>query len=259
MTALREIPTNSAVPSLRRFIGLRHAATRGLSLIGLSLGLALVCAQPMQAATAAAKPVAAKEKTADGIPVYTLLTAAERGDTNGVKAFIAKHANLNQRVPESGDTALMVAARNGYLPVVQALIAAGANPNAQNVNEYTALIFAAQNGRHPVVQALLNAKADVNARSKNGASPILSAAAFGYPEIVKTLIAAKANVNVKAGNGYTPLILAAQNGFAQTVEALIAAGANVNATTSDGNTAMKAASKKSYWAICKILKAAGAH
>lgn len=246
MTALRKVPADPAVKSHRLFLG-------------LSFGLLLACTPTLQAAPPAPHHQTAKAKTADGVPVYTLLAAAERGDTNGVNVFIAKHADLDQRMPESGDSALMLAARNGYLPVVQALIGAGAKVNAQNANEYTALIFAAQNGRRPVVQTLLSAGADVNAHSKNGASPILSAAAFGYPEIVKTLIAAKANVNVKAGNGYTPLMLAAQNGFGKTVEALIAAGANVNAVASDGNTAIKVAGKKGYTEICKTLKAAGAH
>ncbi|MGB8602670.1 MAG: ankyrin repeat domain-containing protein [Rhizomicrobium sp.] len=200
--------------------------------------------------------VAAAHKTA---PAYSLLDAAGAGDLNGVQLLLSKGANVEARAPESGDTPLMVAARNGYLPVVQALIAAKAKVNASNTNDYTALIFAAQNGRRAVAQALIAAGADVNAHSNNGAVAILSASAFGYPEIVKLLVAARANVNAKAGNGYTPLMLAAQNGYTQTVEILIAARANVNATANDGNTALRAASKKGFWGICKQLKDAGAH
>jgi ankyrin repeat protein len=212
----------------------------------------LAFAALLGAAVCAAPAGAAKPQT------YTLLDAAAAGDATGAKALLARGADLNMRMPESGDTALMVAARNGYTGVVEVLLAAHASVNARNANDYTALIFAAQNGRRAVVAALLGAGAQPNTASKNGATALISAAAFGYPDIVKTLIKAGADVNAKAGNGYTALILSAQNGYTHTVEALIAAHADVNAKANDGNYALRAASKKGYWGICRLLKDAGA-
>lgn len=47
-----------------------------------------------------------------------------------------------------GDTALMAAANSGHADCVEELIAAGANPNAQNQDGACVLYEAAAHGRH---------------------------------------------------------------------------------------------------------------
>ena len=59
-------------------------------------------------------------------------------------------------------TALDYAAEQGHLPVIQALVSAGADVNAKPDLSYTALHEAARDGRLPLVQFLVSPGADVN-------------------------------------------------------------------------------------------------
>lgn len=60
------------------------------------------------------------------------MTAAEKGDKEAVKALlVGGYKELEER-GEYGNTALIMASKHGHLFIVQALIAAGANINAQN-------------------------------------------------------------------------------------------------------------------------------
>src|SRR5207237_1017898 len=53
-----------------------------------------------------------------------------------------------------GTTPLMVAARGGWLPLVEALLAAGADVSAKNRKGQTALVLAARSGHTAVVERL---------------------------------------------------------------------------------------------------------
>lgn len=64
----------------------------------------------------------------DGTPA--ILRAAEDGDLAAVQGALARDPLLAQACDETGDTALHKAAERGHLPVVDALVAAGANPDA---------------------------------------------------------------------------------------------------------------------------------
>jgi len=72
------------------------------------------------------------------------------------------YADLSDAWSDDGQTALILAARNGHLVVVEALLRAGADPNHAMSDGRTALILAAEHGHLPVVEALLRAGADPN-------------------------------------------------------------------------------------------------
>jgi ankyrin repeat protein len=61
------------------------------------------------------------------------------------------------------DSRTSLASEYGHLPVVEALLAAGANKDAKALGGYTALFMASQNGHLAVVQALLAAGSDKHA------------------------------------------------------------------------------------------------
>lgn len=72
------------------------------------------------------------------------------------------HADLSDAWSDEGQTALILAARNGHLEVVEALLKAGADPDHATADGRTALIMAAEGGHATVVESLLRAGADPN-------------------------------------------------------------------------------------------------
>jgi len=59
-----------------------------------------------------------------------LLVAARNGDTETVKALVAKGVDVNARRTPEGWTALHFAASGAHLEIVEILLAARADPNA---------------------------------------------------------------------------------------------------------------------------------
>ena len=96
-----------------------------------------------------------------------------------------------QRV-NNGDTPLHWAVDRGHTETVRALIAAGADVNAQNERGYPPLHWAASRGHTETVRALIELRAEVNARDEHGSTPLYRAAQFGHTEIVSLLEAAAA-------------------------------------------------------------------
>ena len=78
---------------------------------------------------------------------------------------------------------------------------------AQDLNQR--LLDAATNGHTETVTALLAQGADVNAQDKYGATALILAAQNGYAETVETLSAKGADASVKNNAGWTALMIAA--------------------------------------------------
>eukprot|EP00968_Pinguiococcus_pyrenoidosus_P024630 scaffold4886_cov162-Pinguiococcus_pyrenoidosus.AAC.1 len=77
---------------------------------------------------------------------------------------------------------LLVAAGQGQMEIVLALLERGANKEAADKNGWTPLISAAQNGHLQVLQALLDHGANKEAAQKDGATPLYMAAQNGHLE-----------------------------------------------------------------------------
>ncbi len=122
-------------------------------------------------------------------------------------------------------TTLLCASEHGYVEVVDALIATGADVNKADNCGYTPISQASHNGHLEVVQGLIAAGADVNKADKWGVTPIYWASDNSRLEVVQALIAAGADVNKGNIDGNTPIYWASSRGDHEIVQALLAAGA----------------------------------
>jgi ankyrin repeat protein len=155
--------------------------------------------------------------------------AAMRGDHEGIRALLARHADVN--APQAdGSTALHWAVYRGDAQAVEWLIGAGANAAATNRIGVTPLWMASQYGYPVLVGALLKAGAKVDQRSPTGETALMLASRNGNVAVIARLLEAGANVNAREDlRGTTPLMWAADQGHADAVKLLIEHGADVAA------------------------------
>jgi ankyrin repeat protein len=126
---------------------------------------------------------------------------------------LERGADVNAR-EHKGQTALMWAAAEGNLEVVDALLNEGADWRTRLRSGFTAFFFAVREGRTPVVLRLLAAGADVNeimrAERRGAPTPnkptnaLLLAVENGHFELALALLKAGADPNA-APAGFTPL------------------------------------------------------
>ena len=101
----------------------------------------------------------------DGRGATALLLAREKGHEK-IVALLATYEK------DKGSGALLEAARNGRLDLVQAQVESGVNLNATDEDGNTPLMLAAEMGHLEVVSVLLDSGADINARNKHGATAL---------------------------------------------------------------------------------------
>jgi hypothetical protein len=90
------------------------------------------------------------------IVIRTLFSAVAQDDMATIEALLAKGVDVNAK-NESGQTALMIAARYARTTIVQFLVAKGADPNIKDKQGWTALKHAQSSPE--IVNILKNAKA----------------------------------------------------------------------------------------------------
>ena len=132
---------------------------------------------------------------ADHAGYYPLHLVSKRGQHQLVERILSIPGVNIDAVTPAGKTALLLAAENDHLQVVDILLRQGADPNIADKYGNYPLNFACSHDRPPLVEVFLAAAADEIAAS-NGRylkSPLLSATAAGQLRIVQTLLAAGAN------------------------------------------------------------------
>jgi ankyrin repeat protein len=160
----------------------------------------------------------------------TLLDAAESGDRATALRLLAEKGTNPNAFGADGTTAIMWAAHNDDLALVQALIKAGANVKLKNQFGTSAITEAAIIGSAPIIDALLKAGADPNTKNPEGETPLMAVARSGKVEAAKRLLDAGVDVNAKETWGeQSALMWAAAQSQAEMVKLLASRGADVNA------------------------------
>jgi ankyrin repeat protein len=212
-------------------------------------------------------------------------------------------ANVNDTAAD-GNSALVLATFAGHPAVAGLFIEAGADVNAAGAG-YTALHAAVLRGDLPTVKALLARGANVNAQlakgspvrrfgsqwalpsSMAGATPLFIAAVYVEAEIARALLAAGADHSIAIADGTTPLLAIAGVAVAketrpsdlirwnvvdndspavpraepevlETTKLLLEAGANVNHANAAGFTALHGAASTAATSVIQLLADRGA-
>jgi ankyrin repeat protein len=159
-----------------------------------------------------------------------LVIAAKEGDLASVRALLARRVNVNEQARD-GATAILWAVHQSDLTMVRALLAAGASVKTSNRYGVTPLLEASRTGDAPMIAELLKAGADAKqALQPDGETPLMAAARTGHVDAVASLLKAGADPNVADNyQKQTALMWAAEEGQVDVVNALLAAKADPNA------------------------------
>ncbi|XP_035718507.1 poly [ADP-ribose] polymerase tankyrase-like isoform X3 [Vespa mandarinia] len=140
---------------------------------------------------------------------------------------------------DDAEAQLLEASKSGDLNAVKRILQT--NPHAVNCRDLdgrhsTPLHFAAGFNRVPVVEYLLAHGADVHAKDKGGLVPLHNACSYGHYEVIELLVKHGASVNVADLWKFTPLHEAAAKGKCEIVRLLLRHGADATKKNRDGAT-----------------------
>ena len=174
-------------------------------------------------------------------PCTPLVVAAQRGDTEIVKALIDAGADLDAARAKNAVTALFMAAQEGHVLVVEALVRAGAYVNEPSDTKSTPLMVASENGHSTIVETLLLAGADPTLENNAGVTALHFSSFFlgdSSVDIVNALLDAGATIDAQDSLGDTPLMWAAWFANLNVAQALIHRGADLSLENNAGDTAL---------------------
>ncbi|KAK6633628.1 hypothetical protein RUM44_004235 [Polyplax serrata] len=178
----------------------------------------------------------------DSVGRTTIHTLAGEGNATLLSLIISTYPETNLELEDRhGQTALNLAARHGYLDVVEVLLSAGAACNHSDCEGWTALRAAAWGGHTAVVELLLKNGADVDVADSDQRTALRAAAWGGHEDIVELLVTHNANVNQTDEDGRTALIAASYMGHSEIIEYLLDNGAEIDHQDADGRTALSVA------------------
>ncbi|HWB19100.1 MAG TPA: ankyrin repeat domain-containing protein [Phycisphaerales bacterium] len=173
-------------------------------------------------------------------PLQAVITQIKMDDLDGLMKRIKDDGLSIEVADRNGTTLLGIAAQEGKVDIVKALLNAGADVNAVDRNGRTPLMAAASAKNPQVIYALLDGGANVGLRDQIGSTALSWTAFRGSPDCVQALLDAGADANiVTTTTGWTPLIWAAGFGDAATIPILVKAGAKLEIGDNlDGSTAL---------------------
>jgi uncharacterized protein len=184
----------------------------------------------------------AKVNTPNKYGITPLLQASRIGADAVAQALLRAGADPSLAHPD-GETPLMAASHAGSLATVRLLTEAGADVNAVDTyQKQTALMWAAEQGHTAIVEALLAAKADPNRKAHvtglderkhadhatGGFTALMFAARNGHTDVAKALIKGGADPKLTNGDGVTATAIAIVNDRFDLAKTLLDLGADPN-------------------------------
>ena len=177
---------------------------------------------------------------------YTALMYASTKQKNSevVKLLLKANANPNQE----NALALMIAADQGYLDIVQDLLEYGADPNSiSDIDGSTALHYALKSQTETplkafiklvIIRQLIEKGANIiNIQNEDGLTAMMMATDKGLSEVVDLLLHNGADPNIHGDKGLTALVYACNHGNSKVAKSLLRYNANPQLVDNDGFTA----------------------
>eukprot|EP00951_Prasinocladus_malaysianus_P004566 scaffold32129_cov39-Prasinocladus_malaysianus.AAC.1 len=188
--------------------------------------------------------------------------AATQGNVDMVKALLQAGAPVDLSGPDYSTTPMISAARNRHSGVVTVLLRAGAAPDLVDEAGLSVLYISSEMGHLATVSRLLASDKRhviVKQRFRNGNTALHVAAAKGHTDVVRMLCWSGSEIDAQENiRGATSLLVAAYNGHREVVKALLQLGAAPDMTDRNGQTALFCSSVEGHVDTVKALLQAGA-
>lgn len=130
-----------------------------------------------------------------------LLLFSFEGRVEGVRHLLEDPMSNLEVVTPNKNTAIILAAKKGFTPIVKMLCKAGVNVDHQSESGTTALMWASENGHHDCVEILLSFRAKIDLQDQNGETALMLAAYQNHLPCVKTLLFHGASKKLMSYNG----------------------------------------------------------
>ncbi|KAK2643100.1 hypothetical protein Ddye_024863 [Dipteronia dyeriana] len=207
---------------------------------------------------------------------HGLFSAVQYGDLETVKVLMERDPSLLlQATVYDRHSALHIAAANGQIEILSAVLDRSVSPDVLNRQKQTPLMLAAMHGKISCVIKLLEAGANILMfDSLHGRTCLHYAAYYGHADCLQAILSAAQSspvaaswgfarfVNIRDSRGATPLHLAARQRRPECVHILLDSGALVCASTGGygcpGSTPLHLAARGGSMDCIRALLAWGA-
>jgi uncharacterized protein len=188
-----------------------------------------------------------------------ILTHDQAEASRALKAGAFPDTRSKRHIP-----ALIMATSRKQEDIVQAILDAGGDVNIRatdtekGIDQITALHIAASNGNMPILNSLLGAKANTNAQDKTGFTPLMAAADFGSTVAIILLLDHGAQANLQTNTGEAALLFAVTRGNLDAARILLEKGADPNLADKEMTTPLMIAAQLGDTDMTKLLIASKA-
>ncbi|XP_036960327.1 E3 ubiquitin-protein ligase MIB2 isoform X2 [Acanthopagrus latus] len=149
-----------------------------------------------------------------------LVIEAAHGSANKVRELVQKYPDKVD-IKNQGKTALQVAAHQGHMEVVKALLQANGSIEVKDEDGDTALHYTAFGNQAEIARLLLSKGANINLLNNSMCTALHIAVNKGFTDVVRVLTEHSADVNLQDSYGDTPLHDAISKDFRNIIEILV--------------------------------------